>query len=84
MNTRQKAKHFKKLYESTLPAMQTHITFTRYPLKKYKCNVKAVGAATVRKEAIHIMAQHFETLASEHIEYNKELEQYELTLWLEE
>lgn len=84
MNTRQKAKHFKKLYEATLPVTQPHIIFTSVPLKKYKCNVKAVGAAAVRKEAIHIMANHFEKLASEHIEYNKELGQYELTLWLKE
>lgn len=84
MNTRQKAKHFKKLYEATLPGKSTSIIFIRDHHKKYKCSVKAVGDATVRKEAIHIMANHFEKLASEHIEYNKELGQYELTLWLKE
>lgn len=80
MNNRQKAKHFKKLYEATLPGKPTSIIFTRNPLKRYKCKVTAPEEST--KEAIHIMAQHFEKLASEHIEYNKELGQYELTLWL--
>lgn len=87
MNNRQKSKHFKKLYESTLPGKQKHITFTRYPLKKYACKVivpKVTTPEESTKEAIHIMAQHFEKLASEHIEYNKELGQYELTLWLKE
>lgn len=85
MNTRQKAKHFKKLYEATLPGKPTSIIFTRNPLKRYKCKVivpKITAPEESTKEAIHIMAQHFEKLASEHIEYNKELGQYELTLWL--
>ena len=80
MNNRQKAKHFKKLYEATLPDKPTSIIFTKNPLKRYKCKVTAPEEST--KEAIHIMAQHFEKLASEHIEYNKELGQYELTVWL--
>ena len=76
MNNRQKAKRFKKLYEVGL----SKIIFTRNLLKRYRCNVEIPEEN--REEAIHIMAKHFEQLASEHIEYNKQLGQYELTLWV--
>lgn len=91
MNNRQKAKHFKKLYESTLyKAVPPIVVNECRELKKYRCRV-AVSEQTRQQEpetakatAVYRMAAHFTDFISEHIEYNKEAGCYEVTVWVKE
>ena len=82
MNNRQKAKHFKKLYESMLYQAPNPVIYKEPPLKKYRCRI--IIPDSDKEEAIDEITQHFKELVNEHIEYNKELGCYEQTLWLKE
>lgn len=89
MNIRQKAKHFKKLYEMTRP-QYTSPQFETRELKKYRCRVavseqlRQHDPETAKATAVYRMAAHFTDFISEHIEYNKEVGCYEITVWVKE
>ena len=90
MNNRQKAKHFKKLYEMTQPRYISPISPETRELKKYRCRVavsdqlRQQEPETAKATAVYRMAAHFTDFISEHIEYNKEAGCYEVTVWVKE
>lgn len=90
MNKRQKAKHFKKLYEMTLKNYKPPFTVEQRELKKYRCRVavsdqtRQQGQETAKATAVYRMAAHFTDFISEHIEYNKDAGCYEVTVWVKE
>lgn len=91
MNNRQKAKHFKKLYESTLyKTVPTIVINECRELKKYRCRVatsymlRQQEPEASKAEAVYRMAAHFTDFISEHIEYNKDAGCYEVTVWVKE
>lgn len=87
MNIRQKAKHYKKLYEMTRPRYTSPHIENR-ELKKYRCRVavsdqlRQQEPETSKASAVYRMAAHFTDFISEHIEYNKEAGCYEVTVWV--
>lgn len=89
MNNRQKAKHFKKLYEMTRPTYTSPHIETR-ELKKYRCRVavsdqlRQQDPEIAKATAVYRMAAHFTDFISEHIEYNKDAGCYEVTVWVKE
>lgn len=89
MNNRQKAKHFKKLYESMIPPYTSPHIKTR-ELKKYRCRVavsdqlRQQDPEVSKASAVYRMAAHFTDFISEHIEYNKDAGCYEVTVWVKE
>ena len=89
MNIRQKAKHFKKLYESMKPTYTSPHIENR-ELKKYRCRVavsdqlRQQEPETAKATAVYRMAAHFTDFISEHIEYNKDAGCYEVTVWVKE
>lgn len=90
MNIRQKAKHFKKLYEMTRPRYTSPQLEPQRELKKYRCRVavsdqkRQQGQEMAKASAVYRMAAHFTDFISEHIEYNKEAGCYEVTVWVKE
>ena len=79
MNNRQKAKHFKELYERTLPNKTWPIIVKRNPLERYKC----VVIARSREEAIEKIVQHFKDflMLSDNTVYCCG-DEYDFTFWI--
>jgi hypothetical protein len=79
MNNRQKAKHFKWLYEKTLPHNQIPGPIIKTnPLKHYKCVVLAKSEG----EAIDKIAQHFKDFILCNDALYKCGDEYEFSFWL--
>ena len=79
MNNRQKAKHFKRLYEMTLPQKPIPgITIKSNPLEHYKCVVLAKSEG----EAIDKIAQHFKDFILCNDALYKCGDEYEFSFWL--
>ena len=79
MNSRQKAKHFKMLYEMTLPKKPTNgIEIKSNPLEHYKCVVLAKS----KEEAIERIAQHFKDFILCNDALYKHGDEYEFSFWL--
>lgn len=88
MNTRQKAKRYKKLYEQSLPRVRQPIVFPELPLLQYRCRVKCPkemsmpGADHSREYAINRMTKDFIDLIDNQITYNDNEGCYEMTVWV--
>lgn len=79
MNNRQKAKHFKMLYEMTLPQKSIpEIIIKSSPLERYKCVVLAKS----KGEAIDKIAQHFKDFILCNDALYKCGDEYEFSFWL--
>ena len=81
MNNRQKVKHFKMLYESTLPKLKSPIIIQSNPLKRYKCVVLAHS----KKDAADRIAQHFKDfiICNDNVMI-QDGDKYEVTFWIKE
>ena len=76
MNNRQKAKHFKRLYEEEVNAKTIRIRF-KEKLEKYVCVVQAGNGM----DAIDKITHHFKEFCGDHIE--KTINgNYEFTFWV--
>ena len=79
MNNRQKAKHFKMLYEMTLPQKPIPgVNIKTNPLEHYKCVVLAKS----EEEAINKIAQHFKDFILCNDALYKCGDEYEFSFWL--
>ena len=88
MNTRQKAKRYKKLYEQMLPRVRQPRVSQERPLLQYRCRVKCPkqmsmpGADHTREYAINRMIKDFKDLIDNQITYNDNEGCYEMTVWV--
>lgn len=81
MNNRQKAKRFKRLYETSLPQRTFPVIASNKPLQKYKCRVQV--ADHTREYAIDEITMHFKRdIAAQYVIYNEAAGCYEITLWV--
>lgn len=88
MNTRQKAKRFKKLYEQSMPRVRRPIVLPSQPLLQYRCIVRCPkemsmpGADHTRDYAINRMIKDFRDLIDNQITYDDNEGYYEMTVWV--